>query len=158
MMTTTDIAAYLDESEFFGSMETEHRQWLAEHATETRFDDGQLVARQGSTADRFFFILEGELVVEVPALTGPSLEVTRLGPGKIFGWSWLIEPYRWHFNARASGETRVLDFDGLAILRRAEEEPKFGYSLLRRFSALMGTRLEAAQRKMMDQWSPGGLP
>ncbi|NBB92200.1 MAG: cyclic nucleotide-binding domain-containing protein [Gammaproteobacteria bacterium] len=157
-MQAADIAKYLEKTDFFGDLEVEHRDWLSEHASETEFDDGQLVARHGDKADRFFLVLDGELVVEVPALTGPSLEVTRLGPGKLFGWSWLIEPYRWHFNARAAGATRVLDFDGLAILKRAEEEPKFGYALLRRFSALMGTRLEAAQRKMMDQWAPDGLP
>jgi len=157
-MTAGNTAKQLENLEFFGDLEAEHREWLAEHATQKRFEDGQLVARQGDMADRFFLVLEGELVVEVPALVGPSLEVTRLGPGKIFGWSWLIEPYRWHFNARAAGATRVLEFDGLAILERAEAEPKFGYALLRRFSALMGTRLEAAQRKMMDQWAPAGLP
>ncbi len=157
-MTTNEIVKHLENVEFFGELEAEYREWLAEHATESRFEDGQLLARHGDTADRFFLVLEGGLVVEVPALTGPSMEVTRLGPGKIFGWSWLIEPYRWHFNARASGKTRVLDFDGLAILKRAEAEPKFGYALLRHFSALMGTRLESAQRKMMDQWAPDGLP
>jgi CRP-like cAMP-binding protein len=157
-MNQADIMRQLTDSEFFGHLDDSQREWLAGQATETTFGDGELVARQGSTADRFFLVLDGELVVEIPALTGPSLEVTRLGPGKIFGWSWLIEPYRWHFNARAAGATRLLDFDGRAILKRAEEEPKFGYALLRRFSALMGTRLEAAQRKMMDQWAPAGLP
>jgi len=157
-MNHAEIMRQLTDSEFFGHLDEDQRDWLARQATETQFEDGELVARQGSTADRFFLVLEGELVVEVPALTGPSLEVTRLGAGKIFGWSWLIEPYRWHFNARAAGATRVLDFDGRAILKRAEEEPKFGYALLKRFSALMGTRLESAQRKMMDQWAPAGLP
>jgi len=157
-MHADEIARILETAEFFGDLEAEHRDWLAAQARETRFDDGQLVARQGDAADRFFLVLEGELVVEVPALAGPSLEITRLGPGKVFGWSWLIEPYRWHFNARAAGATRVLDFDGLAILKRADEEPRFGYALLRRFSALMGTRLESAQRTMMDQWAPAGLP
>ncbi|HSH26455.1 MAG TPA: cyclic nucleotide-binding domain-containing protein [Wenzhouxiangella sp.] len=157
-MQAGEIKKHLDECGFFPDLDTEYRAWLAEQASETMFNDGQLVVRQGDKADRFLLVLEGELVVEVPALTGPALEATRLGPGKIFGWSWLIEPYRWHFNARASGETRVLDFDGLAILRRAEAEPEFGYALLRRFSALMGKRLESAQRKMMDQWAPAGLP
>lgn len=157
-MARQQIIEVLEDAEFFSLLEPADREWLAEQATETRFEEGQLVARQGDEANRFFLVLEGELLVEVPAITGPPLEVTRLGPGKIFGWSWLIEPYRWHFNARAAVATRVLDFDGRAILERAEAEPKFGYALLRRFSALMGTRLESAQRKMMDQWSPAGLP
>ena len=75
----------------------------------------------------------------------------------MFGWSWLIAPYEWHFNARASGSTRVLEFDGKALLQRCEDDAEFGYPLLRRFSELMARRLDAAQRKMMDQWSPPGF-
>src|SRR5690554_4097946 len=126
-MDTKEIISLLDNARFFADLDADDRRWLAEHAVETSFSDGQLVVRQGDSAARFFLILNGSLVVEVPALSGPSLEVTRLGPGKVFGWSWLIEPYRWHFNARATGATRVLDFDGRVILARAEEEPGFGY-------------------------------
>lgn len=157
-MTANNLAKKLEKLEFFQDLKAEHREWLAEHASEAQFEDGQLLARHGERADRFFLVMEGELVVEVPALTGPSLEITRLGEGTIFGWSWLIRPYRWHFNARAAGATRVMVFDGQAILKRAETESEFGYALLRLFSALMGLRLEAAQRKMMDQWAPAGLP
>lgn len=157
-MDTKEIINLLDNARFFADLDADDRHWLGEHAVETSFSDGQLVVRQGDTAARFFLILSGSLVVEVPALSGPSLEVTRLGSGKVFGWSWLIEPYRWHFNARALGATRVLDFDGRAILARAEAEPGFGYTLLKRFSVLMGTRLESAQRRMMEQWAAAGLP
>jgi CRP-like cAMP-binding protein len=157
-MDTAEVLQILKQSDFFGALEPGYLEWLAGHAVETRFEDGDLVARQGDHADRFYLVLEGELLVEVPAITGPSLEITRLGQGKIFGWSWMIEPYRWHFNARAAGDTRVLDFDGRSILAHADEDPRFGYALLRRFSTLMGTRLESAQRTMMDQWSPAGLP
>lgn len=157
-MNHAEIVELLGRQAFFEHLSDSDRNWLAEQATERSVDEGQLVARQGSKADRFFLILEGELVVEVPALTGPSLEVTRLGPERIFGWSWLIRPYQWHFNARAGVPTRVLEFDGAAILAHCEENPAFGYELLKRFSSLMGRRLEAAQRKMMDQWAPEGLP
>lgn len=157
-MNPSEFVQLIQKSDFFSGLEPDRLAWLAERASEVRFDPGQLVTRQGAAADRFFLIVEGELMVEVPAITGPSLEVTRLGPGRVFGWSWLIKPYQWHFNARAVGPTRVLEFDGGAILARCEEDADFGYALLKRFSGLMGTRLEAAQRKMMDQWAPAGLP
>lgn len=157
-MDVSEISKLIARQEFFSGLTDEQRHWLAEQATESSFDTGSLVAREGERADRFFLILEGELVVEIPALAGPSLEVTRLGPHRIFGWSWLIEPYKWHFNARAGEPTRALDFDGRAILAHCEQDPAFGYALLKRFSTLMGARLEAAQRKMMDQWAPAGLP
>ncbi|MFW5926934.1 MAG: Crp/Fnr family transcriptional regulator [Wenzhouxiangella sp.] len=157
-MDASEISKLLARQDFFSGLKDEHRDWLAEQAVEAEFDAGQLVARAGEKADRFYLILEGELVVEVPALAGPSLEVIRLGADRIFGWSWLIRPYKWHFNARAGEPTRALDFDGKAILDRCEEDSEFGYELLKRFSSLMGARLESAQRKMMDQWAPEGMP
>ncbi len=157
-MNQSEIARLLSQQDFFADLSEEHINWLAGQAEETRFDADQLVARQGERADRFFLLLEGSLGVEIPAIAGPKLEVTQLGPDQIFGWSWLIRPFKWHFNARALEPTRALDFDGKAILEHCEEDPEFGYALLKMFSYLMATRLESAQRKMMDQWAPAGLP
>ncbi|HLR87335.1 MAG TPA: cyclic nucleotide-binding domain-containing protein [Wenzhouxiangella sp.] len=157
-MATENIAKLLKQSGFFSDLDAGHIDWLARHASDKRFDDGKLLARQGDRADQFFLVIEGELVVEVPALTGPSLTITRLGPGDIFGWSWLIEPYKWHFNGRAEESSRVLEFDGAAIMKHCQADSTFGYELLRRFSGLMGVRLAAAQATMKEQWAPGGLP
>lgn len=157
-MNQSEIAKLLSGQDFFSELNEEGLSWLAGQAVEKQFETDQLVARQGERADRFFLLLKGRLGVEIPAIAGPKLEVTQLGAGQIFGWSWLIRPYKWHFNARAMEPTRALDFDGTAILAHCEEDPGFGYTLLKRFSSLMATRLEAAQRKMMDQWAPDGLP
>ena len=62
-----------------------------------------------------------------------------------------------HWVARAVEDTDVLEFDGNALLKRCEEDPKFGYELFKRFTALMSERLEAARQKMMDQWNPPGF-
>lgn len=156
-MNTSQIQQYLASQALFSGLPEDHLVFLSENAVEESFHEGEILARQGERADRFLLVLEGELVVEVPAIAGPKLEIARLGAGQIFGWSWLIEPYKWHFNARSTGPIRVLDFDGSAILRHCEEDPRFGYALFKRFSSLMATRLEAAQRKMMDEWSPAGF-
>jgi CRP/FNR family transcriptional regulator, cyclic AMP receptor protein len=157
-MNQSEIVRLLSEQSFFADLSDDHINWLAGKAVESRFEVDQLVARQGDRAERFFLLLEGSLGVEIPAIAGPKLEVTQLGPGQIFGWSWLIRPFKWHFNARALEPTRVLDFDGKAILEHCEDDPEFGYALFKLFSYLMATRLESAQRKMMDQWAPAGLP
>jgi CRP/FNR family cyclic AMP-dependent transcriptional regulator len=73
------------------------------------------------------------------------------------GWSWLISPYQWSFQARAEEDSELLQFDGTAILARCEQEPKFGYELLKKFAGMMSMRLEAARRKMMDEWNPAGF-
>lgn len=156
-MQQADIKQLLSDQSVFAGLPEGHLAVLAEHARERVLAADEGLARQGDSAETFYLVLDGALVIEVPAIAGPRLEITRLAKGEVFGWSWLIAPYVWHFNARASGTTRVLEFDGKALLRRCEADAEFGYPVLRRFSELMAKRLEAAQRKMMDQWSPPGF-
>ncbi len=95
--------------------------------------------------------------IEIAAIEGPPLELQRLEPGAVLGWSWLIPPYRWSFQARAEEPGKALEFDGEAVLERCESNPAFGYQVLKRFSSLMSQRLEYARRKMMDEWDPPGF-
>src|SRR6056297_192582 len=111
-MANTEMQQFLAEQTLFAGLDDEQVEILAGHARERDLDPDETVASQGGRAEKFYLIVEGELVIEVPALTGPKLEITRLGTGEVFGWSWLIAPYEWHFNARASGQTKVLEFDG----------------------------------------------
>ena len=73
------------------------------------------------------------------------------------GWSWLISPYKWSFQAKAIEDADLLRFDGKAILTQCELDPKFGYELLKKFAELMSVRLDSARQKMMEEWNPAGF-
>jgi CRP/FNR family transcriptional regulator, cyclic AMP receptor protein len=51
----------------------------------------------------------------------------------------------------ADDDSELLMVDGIDILARCEQEPKFGYELLKKFAALMSMLLYAAHQKMMDE-------
>ncbi len=156
-MTRMNIRKQLAEQPFFSGLSDEVLQYLSERAHEREIGKGDVLFRQGDPANSFYLLISGEVLIEIPAISGPSLEIQRLGRGKILGWSWLIPPYKWTFQARAEQDTKLLEFDGAAILAHCEEDPVFGYAVLKKFSALMSDRLEAARRKMMDEWNPPGF-
>jgi CRP/FNR family transcriptional regulator, cyclic AMP receptor protein len=154
---TAPTSVKLADLEFFAGLDREYVDFLAEHASERQFEQDELLFRHDEPAGHFYLVLGGSVVLEVPAITGPALEVQQVGEGHVLGWSWLIPPYKWSFNARAEVPATVLEFDGKPILARCEKDPQFGYQLLRRFSALMSERLEAARLRMIDQWNPPGF-
>jgi len=156
-VTNSPIDEYLSAQEFFSGLSPEFIGFLARCASERQIEPGQVVFRQGERARQFYLIRNGSISIEIPAVMGPTLKVQSLGAGQILGWSWLIPPYKWNFQARAEEQAGLLEFDGDAVLARCEEEPKFGYELLKRFASLMSERLEAARQKMMDQWNPPGF-
>ena len=150
-------ADYLAAHDFFSALNEDYIKLLSEFVTERQVAKGEVLFQQGKIADKFYLVRKGQVSVQVPALVGPPLELQILGDNQILGWSWLIPPYRWNFLARATEDTELLEFDGRAILARCEKDPKFGYELLKRFTALMSERLNVARQKMMDQWNPPGF-
>ena len=152
-----DNKDYLAAHEFFAGLNDDFLTLLSEFSTEKHYKAGEVLFQQGKAADRFYLVREGQVSVQVPALVGPTLELQVLGENQILGWSWLIPPYRWNFQARATTDASVLEFDGKAILERCEKDPKFGYELFKRFTELMSDRLNSARQKMMDEWNPPGF-
>ncbi|MGD8340018.1 MAG: cyclic nucleotide-binding domain-containing protein [Gammaproteobacteria bacterium] len=156
-MPDQNIRQKIADSKLFSGLSAEALDFLAEHAEHRHLGEGKVLFHQGDRATQFFLMLDGHLSLEIPAIEGPVLELQDIGPGRVAGWSWLIPPNRWHFQARARTEIDYLEFDGEAILAHCEAEPKFGYELVRRFSALMSERLDFARQKMMAEWKPIGF-
>jgi CRP-like cAMP-binding protein len=156
-MKTPSIEDYLSTHTFFAGLDSSFITFLSNSSKELSISNGDVLFQQGQHADKFFLLRKGKVLVQVPALMGPALEIQTLRENQLLGWSWLIPPYRWNFLAKAAEDSDLLEFDGRTILVRCEEDPKFGYELLKRFAALMSERLEAARRRLMDQWDPPGF-
>jgi CRP/FNR family cyclic AMP-dependent transcriptional regulator len=151
------LEEYLSVQTFFSGLSPQSIGFLASCASEWQIEPGYILFRQSERAHQFYLIRNGSIAIEIPAITGPTLQVQSLGAGQILGWSWLIPPYKWNFQARAEVPTALLAFDGDVVLARCEEEPTFGYALLKRVASLMAERLEVARQRMMDQWNPPGF-
>ncbi|MCP4388180.1 MAG: cyclic nucleotide-binding domain-containing protein, partial [Gammaproteobacteria bacterium] len=147
----SSIEDYLSSHAFFSGLDDGFIKFLSDSATKVRVKQGESLFKQGERADKFYLLRSGQISIQIPALMGPTLDIQTLGEDQILGWSWLISPYRWSFQARAMEDTEVIEFDGSAILARCEQDPAFGYELFKRFAALMSERLDAARQKMMDQ-------
>lgn len=156
-MADKTIEQHIDAQEFLADLKPDFKKYLVEHARFRSLDANEVLFRYDTEADRFHLVTEGRVSIEVAAIEGPPLELQELGPGAILGWSWLIPPYRWSFQARAEEAGEVIEFNGRAVRDRCEANPEFGYEILKRFSALMSERLSSAREQMMEEWSPPGF-
>lgn len=156
-MAISPIEKILSAQQVFVGLSPAFIKFLAGCATERQIEANHVVFRPREHADKFYLIRSGQVAIEIPAIMGPALKVQSLGAGQILGWSWLISPYKWSFQARTEEPSTVLEFDGAKVLARCEEDPKFGYEILKRFASLMSERLDAARQSMMEQWNPPGF-
>jgi CRP/FNR family cyclic AMP-dependent transcriptional regulator len=123
---------------------------LADCARDVRFDTDEFIFRQGEEAHQFYLIRRGRVALEIPTPEGGSLVLQTAGKGDFLGWSWMITPYRWHFDARAVESTRALVLDGQRLRDKCEADHHLGYEVIRRLAGIMEQRLQATRLQLLD--------
>jgi CRP-like cAMP-binding protein len=144
------LETILAEHPFFKGMPPELLKLLVGCASNVKFDAGDFIAREGQEASEFFIIRQGKVALELFSPTHGAITVETLEDGDVMGWSWLLPPYRSHFDARAVELTRAIRFDGKCMRGKLEEDHHLGYDLLKRFVKIIAERLSATRLQLLD--------
>jgi CRP/FNR family cyclic AMP-dependent transcriptional regulator len=149
-MAIENLERILIEHPFFDGMKQEHMDLLVGCASNVRFDAGQFILREGEEANSFYLIRQGKAALEIYAPGRGSISIQTLGAGEVLGWSWLVPPYRWRFDARAIELTRAIALDGKCLRQKCEKDADLGFALLQRFSQVMVEHLQATRLQLLN--------
>lgn len=147
---------YLAGHPFLRDLDSKHLALLVGCASNVRFDADQLAFREGQDADKFYIIRHGKISLEVFRRNRGPLTIQTIDEGEVLGWSWLVPPHQWHFDARALELTRAVALDGKRLRAKCEEQHDLGYELLKRFARIMMERLQATRRQLLDLYDEKG--
>ena len=143
------IERIIAEHSFFAGLNQDLVHIVTGCASNVRFDAGTYVFKEGDEANAFYLIREGTVALEILAPQNPIL-VDTLGDGDILGWSWLLPPFHWRFNAHARTGLRAIALDGKCLRTKCEENHDLGYELLKRFARIVERRLDALRSHLID--------
>ena len=138
---------------FVRGMDQKYVNRLAECGATIEIPGGVYVFRQGQPAEEFYLILDGWIDVELFSASGGPVLLQKLGPGSVLGWSWLVAPYRWRFDARSVGPVRAIKIDAIRTREMMETDEKLGYELQKRFLQIIGERLESERMKLIELYA-----
>jgi CRP-like cAMP-binding protein len=147
MKTLDEILA---QHPFFKDLGDENLKLVAGCAQNAVFKAGEFVFREGKQADTFYLLKSGRVALQMEAPSRPPLVIQTFGEGDILGWSWMVAPYRWIYDALALEDTRVFAVDGKCLRTKCEENHDLGYEILKRVAVIMEQRLEATRMQVMD--------
>lgn len=146
----------LEEHPFFSGLHSDYVKLLVSCASNVRFNSGEMIFRQGQTASHFYLLRHGMVAIELPGPHSGPVTIQTLGAGEVLGWSWLVPPYCWRFEARALQLTRAISLNAECLRTKCEEDHDLGYELMKRFTPIMVQRLEASRLQLLDIYGPTG--
>jgi CRP/FNR family transcriptional regulator, cyclic AMP receptor protein len=121
---------------------------------EVSWKKGDWVLSTGDVATRCYLLFSGEVQIETTSPGRPPTQLQTIHGGDVLGWSWLIPPYRWAFDARATTDTTAIALDAEKLRAAADADPKFGYVLVKKMFFLVADRLQATRLQLMDLYGP----
>jgi CRP/FNR family transcriptional regulator, cyclic AMP receptor protein len=119
-------------------------------ATERKVQIGELLFRHGEPADRFDLVCSGRVALELYAPGRDPMVVEHVYDGDVVGWSWLVPPFRWSFDARAVEPSLLIEVDAAALRERFSSDPILGYEVIRRFIPAIARQIASARERLIE--------
>ena len=138
---------------FFRSVDSAFLRILTGCTAMVDFKAGEIIFRQDHDAKRFYGLTRGCVALELHTPGKGTVVIETLGPGDVFGSSWLFPPYRYDYDARAVQDTRAVAFNAECLRNLCEADHDLGYDLMKRFAAIMRSRLQMARLQCLDIYS-----
>ncbi|HCV43632.1 MAG TPA: Crp/Fnr family transcriptional regulator [Bacteroidetes bacterium] len=140
----------LAESPFLKDLEPRHIELITGCASNVRFESGQYLFHEGEEAEKFFVVRNGKINIEIYTPDRGPITIQTLEAGDVLGWSWLVPPYQWRFDAKATELVLAFALDGVCLRTKCEDDHDLGYQLLKQFTSIMDQRLEATRVHLVD--------
>ena len=147
----TNMEERLAAHPFVAGMDAPQVKLLSQLAAPTEFQAGQVIFQAGDPANGFYLIESGRVILEDRQPDGTAIEVDVVSAGEPLGWSWIFEPYRWQFSARATEPTRALSFSGILLRQHRDEDRMLSHELFKRMCEVMVRRLQNARSRLVAQ-------
>ena len=147
---STTMKDLVEAHPFMTNMDEESIELVSGCARNVVFAPGSLQCAEGGDADTFYLLRRGRVSISAHFPGRGSVVIETVGAGDVVGWSWLVPPYRWTFDARAMDAVGCIAIDGTCLRVKSLTDPSLGFALLSKVSMTLLERLQATRMRLLD--------
>lgn len=150
-MSSQSLVDVFKSHEFLRGLSERHLMLLASGAVPFKAAAGELLAREGDTANAFYLIQMGHVALGTREGGRADVQIEKAGPGDVVGWSWLVPPHRWQFDCRAVDDVQGIKFSAEWLRNLCEQDHELSHKLFKHLAAVLASRLAATRRQLFQQ-------
>jgi len=140
---------------FFSGLSPVEIQLLAPFFKPQTWVAGTIIFKQGDFADYLYLVVSGELTIHYKPDDGPMMNLTRIQPGGVFGWSAAMGNPVYTSGAVCALDSEVLRIRGADLRMLCKKNPELGEVILNRLSAIIAERQQSQQDRVNSMLSNG---
>jgi len=143
-LPTAAIRKTLGESSLFSDLSDEQRDKIAQLSREMTFETGDVLFREGDSADNIYIVLQGRIAVEVGLLGRQRRRCATIATasrGESVGWSAAIGSWKYLASAYAVEKTTAVVVDQQAVHGLFVDNPASGLRVMEKLIDLARSRL-----------------
>lgn len=107
-----------------------------------KFDEGEVVFREGENADSFYMVRRGKILLEQRISEKITISMGTVKPGYAFGWSAILGGATYTTDAVCPEKSDVFSINGLELTRLLDKDHSMGYLITQRVLRIIKKRLE----------------
>jgi len=146
MVSIQDLKGF----ELFNGLEDAELGEIAKLCRERVCEPESICFTEGSKAEDLYLLRAGEveIVFQSPRRCSKAT-VTIIGPGRVFGWSALVEPGILTASARCTKRAQVILIRGADLIDIFEKNSRIGYVVMKNLSAVIASRLTRTRQALL---------
>ena len=152
-MQPENLIDIISKHPFIAGLDPKYLELLVGCASNVTYKEGEFLFHEGEFASKLYLIRTGRVALEIHPGQRNAMRIQTIEAGNVLGWSFLISPFRWHFEAVAVENVRAFALDGKCLRLKCEADHDFGYEMLKRLSEVLETRLQATRMQLIDFYS-----
>ena len=133
--------------EGFPSIENEELKRIIEERSYTK---GEFILCQGQPAANLYILLSGEVEIRHKPYDGPSLLVSKLSSGGVFGWSSVLGRKVYTSSAVVIADCSVYCIPGLKLQQFCESHHKTGVVLLEKIAMSVAQQPDSIHKQIVE--------
>lgn len=134
----------------FDGLEEDELKRIASLAQERSLNKGTICFLQGTSASELHLCRNGKVDIVVQHFEAPTVYVRihTAVDGETFGWSALVEPYKYTASAVCAENTEEIYFRKSDLIKLFDQSPHIGYIFMKNLAAIVSSRVTDFAKKL----------
>jgi len=144
------VAEILAQHPFTRSLDEAGHTALAGMARLATYATGEVVFREGASAEGLFLLARGRVALEQHVHGRGAVQLENIEAGDLLGLSWAFPGQSWLLTARVVEDCEMVVLGARPLLALMESQPALGYPLAMALARQIYGRLERTRLQRLD--------